>query len=74
MRALHVRLTIASAALLAGLAIGLLLLLSRTSDRYSDEVLQRLNSGIAPYVVKELPLLAAERSMKPLCTSWLIAR
>jgi hypothetical protein len=51
MRALHVRLTIASAALLAGLAIGLLLLLSRTSDRYSDEVLQRLNSGIAPYVV-----------------------
>jgi len=58
MRALHVRLTIASAALLAGLAIGLLLLLSRTSDRYSDEVLQRLNSGIAPYVVKELPLLA----------------
>jgi signal transduction histidine kinase len=58
MRALHLRLTIAFAVLLAGLAIGLLLLLSRTSDRYSDEVLQRLNSGIAPYVVKELPLLA----------------
>jgi len=58
MRALHVRLTISSAALLTGLAIGLLLLLSRTSDRYSDEVLQRLNSGIAPYVVKELPILA----------------
>src|SRR5437016_2723856 len=57
MRALHLRLTIAFALLLAGLAIGLLLLLSRTSDRYSDEVLQRLNSGIALYVVKELPLL-----------------
>jgi two-component system OmpR family sensor kinase len=57
MRALHVRLTFAFALLLAGLAIGLLLLLSRISDRYSDEVLQRLNSGIAPYVVQELPLL-----------------
>jgi two-component system OmpR family sensor kinase len=57
MRALHVRLTIAFAVLLAGLAVGLLLLLGRTSDRYSDEVLQRLNSGIALYVVQELPLL-----------------
>ena len=57
MRALHVRLTIAFAVLLACLAIGLLLLLGRTSDRYSDEVLQRLNSGIALYVVQELPLL-----------------
>ena len=57
MRALHVRLTLSFALLLAGLAIGLLVLLSRTSDRYSDEVLQRLNSGIAPYVVQELPLL-----------------
>lgn len=57
MRALHLRLTIAFAVLLAALAIGLLLLLSRTSDRYSDEVLQRLNSGIALYVVQELPLL-----------------
>jgi len=52
MRALHVRLTFAFALLLAGLAVGLLLLLSRTSDRYSDEVLQRLNSGIASYVVR----------------------
>jgi two-component system, OmpR family, sensor kinase len=57
MRALHARLTIAFALLLAALAIGLLLLLSRTSDRYSDEVLQRLNAGIAMYVVQELPLL-----------------
>jgi two-component system, OmpR family, sensor kinase len=57
MRALHVRLTLAFALLLAGLAIGLLVLLSRTSDRYSDEVLQRLNSGIALYVVQELSLL-----------------
>jgi hypothetical protein len=57
MRALHVRLTLSFALLLAGLAIGLLVLLSRTSDRYSDEVLQRLNSGIVLYVVQELPLL-----------------
>ena len=57
MRALHVRLTLSFALLLAGLAIGLLVLLSRTSDRYSDEVLQRLNSGIAQYVVQELPPL-----------------
>lgn len=57
MRALHVRLTLAFALLLAGLAIGLLVLLSRTSGRYSDEVLQRLNSGIALYVVQELSLL-----------------
>jgi len=57
MKALHVRLTLSFALLLTGLAIGLLVLLSRTSDRYSDEVLQRLNSGIAPYVVQELPLL-----------------
>ena len=57
MRALHVRLTLALAALLAALAIGLLLLLSRTSERYADEVLQRLNADIAMYVVRELPLL-----------------
>jgi len=56
-RALHIRLTFTFALLLAALAVGLLLLLSRTSGRYSDEVLQRLNSGIAPYVVRELPLL-----------------
>src|SRR5207244_4166431 len=48
---------LAAAALLTGRAIGLLLLLSPTSDRYADGVLQRLNSGIALYVVKELPLL-----------------
>jgi two-component system OmpR family sensor kinase len=57
MRALHIRLTFTFALLLAALAVGLLLLLSRISDRYSDEVLQRLNSDIAPYVVRELPLL-----------------
>ena len=57
MRALHVRLTIALTVLLSGLAIGLLLLLGRTSERYSDEVLQRLNADIAMYVVRELPLL-----------------
>src|SRR4029077_5756312 len=61
MRALHVRLTLSFALLLAGLAIGLLVLLSRTSDRYSDEVLQRLNSGIALSVVRDLPLLRGGR-------------
>src|SRR5258708_7448133 len=57
MRALHVRLTFAFALLLESLAVGLLPLLRRTSDRYSDEVLQRLDTGIASYVVQELPLL-----------------
>ena len=61
MRALHIRLTLAFALLLAGLAIGLLLLLSRTSERYADEVLQRLNADIAMYVVRELPLLEGGR-------------
>ena len=59
MKALHLRLTIAFAILLTALAIGLLLLLNRTSERYSDEVLQRLNSDIGMYVVRELPLLEA---------------
>lgn len=31
--------------------------MSRTSDRYSDEVRQRLDSGIAMYVVRELALM-----------------
>ena len=59
MKALHLRLTFAFAILLTALAIGLLLLLNRTSERYSDEVLQRLNSDIGMYVVRELPLLEA---------------
>ena len=57
MKALHLRLTLALAALLSGLAAGLIVLLGRTSDRYADEVLQRLNADIAMYVVRELPLL-----------------
>ncbi len=57
MKALHVRLTAALAALLAALALGLLLLVSRTSDRYADELRQRLDAGIAMYVVQELPLM-----------------
>src|SRR5260221_10700559 len=57
MRALPVRLTFTWALLFAAFAVGLLLVLGRTSDSYSDEVLQRLNSGVAPYVVQELPLL-----------------
>ena len=61
MKALHVRLTAALALLLIVLAIGLLLLMSRTSVLYSDEVLQRLNADIGMYVVRELPLLEGGR-------------
>ena len=57
MNALHVRLTLAFAALLALLGFGLLALLSQTSDRYADEVRQRLDSGISMYVVRELALI-----------------
>jgi signal transduction histidine kinase len=57
MTALHVRLTIAFAALLALLGFGLLGLLSQTSGRYSDEVRQRLDAGISMYVVRELALI-----------------
>jgi len=57
MNALHVRLTLAFAGLLALLGFGLLALLSQTSDRYADEVRQRLDSGISMYVVRELALI-----------------
>jgi signal transduction histidine kinase len=57
MRALHLRLSLAFAALLMVLGVGLLVLLERTSDRYADEVRQRLDEGIAMYVVRELALL-----------------
>ena len=61
MRALHVRLTVAFAVLLAVLGCGLLALIERTSDRYAAEVRQRLDAGIAMYVVRELPLLQGGR-------------
>src|SRR5207248_3338738 len=54
MTALHVRLTLAFAVLLALVGFGLLALLSLTSDRYADEVRQRLDSGLSMYVVREL--------------------
>lgn len=57
MNALHVRLTVAFAALLVLLGLGVLVLLSRTSDRYADEVRQRLDAGISMYVVRELALI-----------------
>jgi signal transduction histidine kinase len=57
MNALHVRLTLAFAALLTLLGFGLMALLSQTSDRYADEVRQRLDSGISMYVVRELALI-----------------
>ena len=57
MKALHLKLTMVLAALLTALALGLLLLMSRTSDRYADELRQRLDAGIAMYVVRELTLI-----------------
>jgi len=57
MRALHLRLTFAIAGLLAVLGFGLLALIWRTSVRYADEVRQRLDAGIAMYVVRELHLI-----------------
>ena len=58
MKALHIKLTLGLAGLLAILAIGLLMLLGRTSDRYADELRQRLDAGIAMYVVRELRLIS----------------
>ena len=57
MRALHIRLTLGVALLLALLGVGLLALIGRTSEEYAAEVRQRLDAGIAMYVVRELPLL-----------------
>ena len=57
MKALHVRLTAALALLLGVFGICLLLLIAHTSDRYAAEVRQRLDAGIAMYVVRELPLM-----------------
>ena len=57
MRALHVRLTLAVALLLGVLCFGLLLVIDRSSERYAAEVRQRLDAGIAMYVVRELPLM-----------------
>ena len=53
MRALHLRLTLAVALLLALLGFSLLLLIAQTSERYAAEVRQRLDAGIAMYVVRE---------------------
>ena len=61
MRALHVRLTIAIGLLFALLGFALLVVIDRSSDRYADEVRQRLDAGIALYVVRELPLLDGGR-------------
>ena len=58
--ALYLRLTVALAGLLGALAVGLIVLQGRTSDRYADEVLQRLNANVAMYVVRELSLLDGE--------------
>lgn len=61
MRALHVRLTLATALLLTVLTAALLALLSQTSEQYAAELRQRLDAGIAMYVVRELPLIQGGR-------------
>jgi signal transduction histidine kinase len=57
MKALHVRLTLATTLLLTLLGVALLALMDRTSEQYAAEIRQRLDAGIAMYVVRELPLL-----------------
>lgn len=57
MKALYVRLTAATAVLLLLLGAALLVLMTRTSEDYEAEVRQRLDAGIAMYVVRELHLL-----------------
>lgn len=57
MNTLHWRLTAATAILLALLGVAIMVMLHQTSARYADEVRQRLDAGIAMYVVRETPLL-----------------
>jgi len=57
MKALYVRLTMATAILLTLLGAALLALMAHTSEQYAAEVRQRLDAGIAMYVVRELRLL-----------------
>lgn len=54
---LHTRLTLAFGVLLVALAAVLAALLMHVSERYYDEVSQRLNADIAMYVTNELPLV-----------------
>jgi signal transduction histidine kinase len=57
MKALFVRLTLATALLLTVLGAAVFALMARTSEQYASEVRQRLDAGIAMYVVRELHLL-----------------
>src|SRR5262249_22103393 len=57
MKALYVRLTLATALVLALFGAAVLALMARTSEQYAAEVRQRLDAGIAMYVVRELHLL-----------------
>jgi signal transduction histidine kinase len=57
MKALYVRLTLATALLLTLLGAAVLVLMARTSEQYAAEIRQRLDAGIAMYVVRELRLL-----------------
>jgi len=61
MKALYVRLTLAMALVLALFGAAVLALMARTSEQYAAEVRQRLDAGIAMYVVRELHLLERGR-------------
>jgi two-component system OmpR family sensor kinase len=54
---LHVRLALASAALLCAAALVLATQIARIAERYQAEVAQRLNAGVAMYVTQELTLI-----------------
>lgn len=54
---LHVRLALASAALLCMVAIVLAPQIARIAQQHQAEVMQRLNAGVAMYVTQELTLI-----------------
>lgn len=54
---LHIRLALASAALMCGVALVLAPQIARIAERHQAEVTQRLNAGVAMYVTRELTLI-----------------
>ncbi len=61
MRSLHARLTFAVAVLLCLLGGVLIFITERTSEQYADEIRQRLDAGVAMYVVDEMRLMPGGR-------------
>jgi signal transduction histidine kinase len=54
---LHTRLTVALAALLVAIAVGLGAWIAHFAEQYHAEISQRLNAGVAMYVTNELALI-----------------